>query len=823
MLRGLAHTFATVLMAALAGALPVTGSPVAAGGVGWPGFRGPGLDGAARDAAALAAGDRLELAWRRPLGSGYSGVSVAGGRLVTLYSDGTDDFAVALDAEGGETLWSYRIGPTYRGHDGSHDGPISTPLILDRRVFGLGPHGKLFALDLASGAELWSVDLVAELGGEAPTWGFATSPVAVGGVVVVEIGSPELGAVAGFDPVTGERLWTAGDDEVSYQSPTAMTLAAGELAGRELVVAAGDRWIYGIEPASGRVVWQHEHEGDGWALGSESLVPVPAGDGRLLLTHHTDRAMLIEVAVDAAGETAVREVWKGNAIRGTYAVPVYLDGFLYGVTGRLLTCVDAASGRTAWRSRQPGDGFVTLVGERLAIVTKAGGLHLAGATPEGYRELAALDLFADGSWTPAAFADGRLYARGLGEIARVDLADAEASTAARRPGATPPGSRLGGFLASLPEAPDRAAAIDAFLGAAGDLPIIEPPDLVHFVYRGDAEDVGLVADGIGARREEPMHRVPGTDLFIYSVRALPASRIGYHFIRDFDEPIPDPRNPRTQPGVGQPSEVSWVALPGWRSEEGAGEGEGAPPRRRGRLENRGFKSPTFDGAPRRFDVYLPAGYDDGDRRYPVLYVPGGAGALARGDLRRTLDRLMGESVEPALVVFIYEPPARSWLELVSVERDRYVTMVTRELVPAVDRAFRTVAERRARAIWGAGAGGYAALYAAFSRPELFGRAASQSAEMMTVDELALGRRIDEAGEAPLAIYLAWGSYDPRAPHENWDMVEANRALDRLLRRRGYDPAGGEVSEGPGWGAWSRRAESALKALLPLPPEDERSR
>ena len=43
-------------------------------------------------------------------------------------------------------------GDVYHGHDGSKDGPISTPVMDDARAFALGPRGRLVALDLESGS-----------------------------------------------------------------------------------------------------------------------------------------------------------------------------------------------------------------------------------------------------------------------------------------------------------------------------------------------------------------------------------------------------------------------------------------------------------------------------------------------------------------------------------------------------------------------------------------------------------------------------------------------------------------------------------------------
>ena len=126
----------------------------------WPGLRGPHHDGGASGRLEATEGAGFAVAWRAALGSGYSSVAVAGGRAVTLFSDGVNDVAVAFDSRSGRELWRSVIAPTLRGKDGSFDGPIATPVLAGDRVFGLGPRGHLFALDAATGRALWKVDLV---------------------------------------------------------------------------------------------------------------------------------------------------------------------------------------------------------------------------------------------------------------------------------------------------------------------------------------------------------------------------------------------------------------------------------------------------------------------------------------------------------------------------------------------------------------------------------------------------------------------------------------------------------------------------------------
>jgi outer membrane protein assembly factor BamB len=241
----------------------------------WPSLRGPRHDGTAPSALDASEGAGFAVAWRAALGAGYSAVAVADGRAVTLFSDGSQDVAAAFDTRTGKELWRHPIAPTLPGRDGSFDGPISTPALSGGRVFGLGPRGHLFGLDAATDRDLWTVHLVTREGASLPFYGFGTSPIVAGGVLVVPLGAPSGGAIAGFDLATGERLWRLADDGVAYQSPILLSVG-----GREEVVAVGDTRIFGIDPAGGRLRWEHAHGGEVHPIAAESIVPVPAGDGR---------------------------------------------------------------------------------------------------------------------------------------------------------------------------------------------------------------------------------------------------------------------------------------------------------------------------------------------------------------------------------------------------------------------------------------------------------------------------------------------------------------------------------------------------------------
>lgn len=772
----------------------------------WPGLRGPNHDGSAAAGSRFGGTDgAMAVRWRASVGSGYSGIAVGSGRAVTMFSDGPKDVVAAFDIEAGREAWRVTIGEAHKGLDGSYDGPIATPAVAGGRAFALGPRGDLVAVDVASGRLLWRADVVARDGARKPHYGFSSSPIVVGGVLVAEIGGDKGHAVAGFDPPTGRRLWTAGDDAVQYQSPVVVRVGR-----RDLLIALGDARLYGIDPATGRVVFDHAHGGGADPIGAGSAVPVPAGDGRLFVKTHADKSTMLRLIESAEGVVSVQNLWTAPVLRTTYSPPVYFDGHLYGMNGRAtLTCVDAATGEMRWRSREPGDGFPALVGRDLVVLTKERTLHVAPASPQGWNERAWIELFSDIAWTPPSIAAGSVFARSQSQIARVDWKE---GTAAATPGASmgPAASpTLSRFLAEVAAATDKAAAVERLLATAPDGPLFEAPDHVVFLYRGDASDVGIVTDLIGARREDPMRRVPGTDLFFYEARLEPAARASYQFVRNFEPPGPDARNPRRVPAFGR-GEASSVVTPGWREPDHLREAPGP----KGRVEAAEAVSATRPGAKAALHVYLPAGYDAGSARYPVAYVFGGDGAREQGLLPRSLDRLIPGRVAPAVVVFVgrvewgaQKPPGDD-------ETTPMVDFLVKDVVPFVDGRYRTVAQSSARAVVGAFDSGIFAAHAGFRHPAVFGGIGLQSVFLLDTIEAEIRADVRTAAERPMRVYLDWGRYGHHSTREAWDFRAAHRRFDGFLRERGYRPAGGEAADGVGWASWRNRTDQLFEALFP---------
>jgi enterochelin esterase family protein len=475
----------------------------------------------------------------------------------------------------------------------------------------------------------------------------------------------------------------------------------------------------------------------------------------------------------------------------------------------VFSCVDAATGEMKWRLREPGDGWPTLVGDQIVFITKTGTLHVGPASPEGWKERARLDLFTDMSWTAPTVAGDSVFARSMGELARVDWkAQSASATGPTTAVASPTFAR---HLDEIGRATDKGAAVERLLARAKDGPLVDPPDRVVFLYRGPATDVGFTSDLLGIRREDPMQRVAGTDLFYYEASVEPRSRISYQFIPDFGAPVPDPRNPRRVP-AGPKEEASSLAMPGWVEPAHLAE---APEPRRGRMETIEFASTLRPGATTTLHVYVPAGYDSGTGRYPVAYVlDGDGGARGHGLVPRSLDNLMPDRVAPALVVFRgridWGTSRPSQMEMLPASS----ALLVQEIVPLIDARFRTIAEPRARAVVGQGFDALIAIGAAFGEAGAFGALGVQSAMLLDMVEEMLRPVVRPASERPLRVYHDWSLYGLASTREARDLRAANHRFFDLLKSKGHQPRGGEAKDGDGWASWRNRTDQLFAALFP---------
>jgi hypothetical protein len=134
----------------------------------WPQFGGPNrnfmIDSKGLADAWPAEGPKK--LWMRPLGEGYSEISVDQGTLYTMYRKGEQEVAIAMDAATGKTRWEYAYNASF-GNMAMENGPgpHTTPLILGNRVYTVGILAILNCFDKTTGKLVWSKDLYKDFPG----------------------------------------------------------------------------------------------------------------------------------------------------------------------------------------------------------------------------------------------------------------------------------------------------------------------------------------------------------------------------------------------------------------------------------------------------------------------------------------------------------------------------------------------------------------------------------------------------------------------------------------------------------------------------------
>jgi putative tributyrin esterase len=201
------------------------------------------------------------------------------------------------------------------------------------------------------------------------------------------------------------------------------------------------------------------------------------------------------------------------------------------------------------------------------------------------------------------------------------------------------------------------------------------------------------------------------------------------------------------------------------------------------------------GVPKRFNIYLPEGYADSDARYPVIYLVHGWGVTEdvwpSPDLK-VQDVASGMHLQAIIVmpdgdrgVYInavtpadYDaclnevPPVRNPREPrqeFCVRSSNYESYMLQDIVPYIDRNYRTIPTRQARSLIGESAGGFAAMHLALRHKDLFSAAAAHSGGLsmlyLTRDGM-VRTSIEhlpgfEEWEAMFGFDIAnWRAYDP---------------------------------------------------------------
>jgi outer membrane protein assembly factor BamB len=376
----------------------------------WTSFRGPDRDGHYRQQPVRTDwGRALTPLWKQPVGGGFASFVVADGRAFTIEQRGSREVAAAYDLVTGRELWTSAWNALFQENG---DGPRATPTWHEGRLYVLGATGEFRALDAATGRTLWRTDILADAGTQNLDFGMSASPLVVDNTVVVLPGGANGQSVVAYDRHSGTRLWGALDDPAAYSSPMLVTLAGV----RQILTFTSTRLV-GLSPQNGKLLWELP-----WSAGNQASQPLIAGPDRVFISSGpgTDGAML-HVMAGEDGQLTVRELWRTTRMNNNFSSSVLHDGFVYGLDGSILACIDASTGELKWKGGRYGAGQVMLASDHLIVVTEEGELALVRADPTAHQEITRFPAIEGKTWNHPAMSDGILLIRNIEEMAAFNV------------------------------------------------------------------------------------------------------------------------------------------------------------------------------------------------------------------------------------------------------------------------------------------------------------------------------------------------------------------------------------------------------------------
>ncbi len=430
------------LAALLAASVSAAAAPPGGDRTDWPCWRGPGGDGKSPatgiktdwSGGLTQLWERKDLcrkgrSWSAPVVKGHRLVVVGHYRLAEPVTKGYDvvrtgrgkDVVFCFHADTGEPLWTseYDVEVTQTNHQAG-SGPHGTPYVDGERVYTQGGYGHVACWRLSDGKRLWLTN-VKDHGGKPPTYGYCTSPLVIGGVVVVQGGGSAQ--VIAFRKDTGQVAWTVGQGPASYAAPL-----PARIRGKLQAVVLSGNVLRGIDPGGGKVLWSVPYE---TKAGHNQTSPVSEGDFVLITSSYQTREKCKAIVVGAGNEP--KRIWGGRVISSCQSDPIVLGGHVYTYSGGSawttgqFKCVERATGRERWSvpvEVNHGQAAMVHVDGYLLYKTYNGRLGLWKAGPDGARKVTEWQIpraRRKEAYTVPVVARGKLYVRDHAVLTCYDL------------------------------------------------------------------------------------------------------------------------------------------------------------------------------------------------------------------------------------------------------------------------------------------------------------------------------------------------------------------------------------------------------------------
>ncbi len=250
------------------------------------------------------------------LGNGYGSPVITKKNIFINGEIDTVSYLFALDLSG-KYLWKSKIG---REWIQSYPGSRTTPTIADDLVYVTAGLGQVACLDINTGKERWTVNMMTDFHGAAPRFGFSESVLVDGNVVYCSPGSPDTNVVA-LDRFTGKIVWISkgAGEMTSYCSPMLIRLPQ-----RNILVTFSKTTLLGIDTKDGKLLWSYKQEGEG--VDCQVNTPVYEKGFIYTVAGNGNGAFRLKLSDDG---TQITEIWKNGRCDNLMGGFIKLNDYIY--------------------------------------------------------------------------------------------------------------------------------------------------------------------------------------------------------------------------------------------------------------------------------------------------------------------------------------------------------------------------------------------------------------------------------------------------------------------------------------------------------------
>jgi outer membrane protein assembly factor BamB len=212
----------------------------------------------------------------------------------------------------------------------------------------------------------------------------------------------------------GFLITAAAVDQAAYSS-----CIVANIQGVRTIMTLTSRAGVGVRANDGKLMWRYDRVANRVA---NVATPIFFND-KVFYTSAYDTGCALLRLKSENGLVKAEEAYFSPDMMNHHGGAVLVNGYLYGFSNAILTCMEFATGKVLWRNRSVGKGCLTYADGSLFLLSEDNKVGLAEANPSAYVEKGRFEITDQGwpSWAHPVVHGGRLYIRNQGVLACYDI------------------------------------------------------------------------------------------------------------------------------------------------------------------------------------------------------------------------------------------------------------------------------------------------------------------------------------------------------------------------------------------------------------------